>query len=94
MVHKNKTYIPRQNYKFILGLKKIGEKEKGIVDNVKDMVKAAKNLKLVKKQKSGYTFGKYEFSTLADIEAKAYVNPGLQKLLWRSCLKAECGMSW
>lgn len=93
VVHKNKTYIPRQHYKFILSLKEVGSISKGVIDNTKDLVDAGKRLGLIKKVGKEVKFGKYTYSSYGDMQAKVAVSPVVTQVLWRSCIKAECGVT-
>jgi recombination protein RecA len=93
IVFKNKTYIPRINYKFGMTLKDTETANKGIVDNLKQLEKLGKQYNVITKREkgSGWRVGSDEFKTLTEIRERAAVDPEFKLLLWRSVVKAFGG---
>ena len=83
VVHKNKTYRPKQNYEFELSLKDHGDFKKGDVNNVKDLVKYGQKFNLLVKKGGKIKFGDKEFETLKGVESRLKVSENLRSSLWK-----------
>ncbi len=68
--HKNKTYIPKLNFTFKMGLRDGEELKKGEIDNLTQMMKAVKRCGLMVKVKTKTVLLGEEFNTQKEIKAK------------------------
>lgn len=92
IVFKNKTYVPKQNYSFGLGLKDTPDLKAGELNNCKQLTKRGKELKLISKNAgTGYTFAGVEYRTLEEIENACKNNEVLRLKLWRSIITLVTG---
>lgn len=92
-VHKNKTYIPRQNYNFQLKLDGPG---KGTIKNNKILIDEGKKHKIILKTKTGYVYAPNKLKTWANekaIDAELNVSPAMKRMLWKEIIKAACGVT-
>lgn len=86
--HKNKTYIPKQNFSYDLSLKTTKDFTVGHIDNVKQLMDKGKKYGLIKAKGGKTVFGDDEFDTQRDLAARLSVSERLYGKLWRSILKA------
>lgn len=86
---KNKVYVPRKNYAYKLGLR---GPDKGKIDNIDQMMTLGKKYKLINVTKSKVSFGKREFKTQKEMQGMLEASQAFQLSLWRSIVKAECGV--
>ena len=86
VIHKNKTYVPRVNYGFMLGLKETSEVKKGKVQNTKSLFEHGKALGLISKVKEGYLFDKTTYSTQKALLDVIEGSPLTRRKLWKSII--------
>lgn len=85
---KNKTFIPRINYKYKVALKEHIDWKIGEVDNLKQIMALGKKYNLIYKDGKAWQVGSDSFRVLADIEAKLLSEPDFYDLLRRSIISA------
>jgi recombination protein RecA len=89
---KNKTFTPKINYEFNMRLKPIEGESVGAIQNNELLLATGKKTKLVKTEGRKLTFGKVTAANDAEFVAKLKVSPILKAQLWRSTIKAKCGV--
>jgi recombination protein RecA len=86
--YKNKTYIPRINFAYEMGLREGGKLSKGMVDNLKQIQSLGQKYRLIQKVTEGSTdtwrFGKRVWPTRKALMEEVERDPGLWRQLWRS----------
>jgi len=70
LCHKNKTYVPKLNFTFKMGLKDGEELKKGEIDNLTQMMRAVKRCGLMVKVKTKTVLLGEEFNTQKEVKAK------------------------
>ncbi len=88
---KNKTFIPKCNFKYRMALKEHPDWAKGEIDNIKQLVALAKKYSLITKSGAKWMIGAEEYKTLISIEDKLRSDEGFRLLMWRSVVKAFGG---
>jgi len=88
VVHKNKTYIPKQNFGFKLVLRTDDDVNKGTVDNVAQLLDLGRKHKLIVQRGGKTCFGKLETPTQKAFKERVAVSPVTQRQLWKSIVKA------
>lgn len=88
---KNKTYIPRVNFKYRMALKDHVDWDKGTIDNHAQVMSLAKKHNIVVKDGTKWKVGTESFRVLKDIDAKLKSDPAFFQLLWRSIIAAYGG---
>jgi len=93
---KNKTYTPKLNYEFTMRLKDSESEKTGVVNNWNLLFEEGKKLKLIRKEGTTVKFGSGEGMITAPndkmFKDKVRVSQVLQTRLWRSVIKAKCGV--
>ena len=92
IVFKNKLATPKQNFAYSLQLKKGANLDAGELDNLQQLTKRGKELKLVVKNTDvGYTFAGRSYRTLEELQQIMKADPNLKIKLWRSIIVAGGG---
>lgn len=92
ITHKNKTYTPKQTYTFSMAVKDNGTKQAGELDNIDQLVKRGKDLKLLQNKSGKLLFGGKDLGmTEATFRAKLKSSDAFRFKLWRSILVKSTG---
>lgn len=84
-VTKNKTFQPKQNYSFTMGLAASSKMGKGVIDNMTPLIKYAKEGKWLAKVGGSYQlFGAGSYPTEEAVAAALEADPMAKLKLWRS----------
>lgn len=88
IVHKNKTYMPRQNFAYQMAVKETADLSLGDVNNTVNLVKRGKEVGLIK---ANHTFGGTTFGTETALKVALEAKETLRFKLWRSILAQTTG---
>lgn len=94
-LYKNKTHVPRQNFECDLYLRDAGpEHPKGSIDNIKPLLKRAKDQEIIRKstkKSTGWVCMGMEVPTLKKIEERCRREPAFMQRLWDVTVKKITG---
>lgn len=88
---KNKTYVPKMNFAYDLGLKDSEDLKKGEVDNLKQLMVFGKKYNLIVVEGGEVRFGRNVFKTQRELRERLEASPQLYRSLWMSIVKAATG---
>lgn len=90
-VAKNKTYVPKQNFKYKLYLTDTDDHKSGEVDNVDQLLEYGLKYNLLNKKGKSVIFGGQEYMSLEVLRSRLNGSDSLRKKLWRSVVHAVTG---
>jgi protein RecA len=88
---KNKTFVPKCNFKFRMALKDHPDWKKGQIDNVKQLMALCRKYGLVTKDSTKWQCNGQQYKTLTEIKEKLALDEAFYLLMWRSVVKAFGG---
>jgi len=88
---KNKTYPPKEEFKYRLYLRDAEDYKVGDINNVEMLMAFGKTTGLIKIEKGSVRFGTNEFPTQKELKETLKASPKLYRSLWRSVVKAKTG---
>jgi len=91
---KNKTYIPKCNFKYRMALQDHPNWPKGQIDNDKQIMALGRKYNIINKSGTKWAVGAEEFRVLADIETKLVTDSAFRTMMWRSVISAFGGIPW
>jgi len=87
VVYKNKTFTPKQNYTFKMGVKQSTDHDLGEVDNFTELLKRAKEVGFVKRAGGTHNLFKLGYPSESSLRAALKSDEALRYKLWRSIVK-------
>ncbi len=91
VTNKNKTYVPKLNFSFKMGLKDGDEYLKGEIDNITQLMKAVKRCGLMVAVKTKTVLLGEEFKTQKQIKEKLEKDEDYRTLIWTAVVNATLG---
>ena len=87
---KNKTFVPKKNFRYAAALQDLDGWAKGQANSVFDLVELGKDFELIDTTK-GVTFDGVKYKTQKEFKAKLQEDEALRRLLWRSVVSVAIG---